>query len=186
MTLSFLDASVIAMGAALTAVIWWLRTQSRAESVKRIAQLSDAAELLELHAAALDRFPNDPAAPVELKARLLIVSDALAEREVVKRLVEWEKAQPFGVSVNTPETIDLELALDHLRAIRPDLAQDFVHGVATAALGGLLRWPETAAKCLSKSQPGCIAQPKREAVVAVMAAKLARRDRLCRQATTWR
>ena len=171
MTLSFLDALLPSVAVFGLAAIWLVRVKSRVDSVKRLAQLDDAAKLLTLHAETLERFLDDPDAPASLKALLLNVSDAMADRTVAMRMAEWETSRPLGAPVSTPETLELERMLVQLRAKRPDLEQDFSQSVVTAAIGGLLRWPETAAK-LERVATRMAAQPKREAAVALAATHL--------------
>lgn len=148
----------------VTVISWSWLVERRNRSAARVMQLRDAATYLKQHGAALESFLSDPDAPLQLKQLLLMVSDAMSDREIVDLLARWAATSQFDADVESAESKDM---LDQLRGLqdqRPDLFDHFIIGVATAIAGATLRWPETAA--IAERMFGRLATtPQRDAII---------------------
>ena len=147
------------------------RVRARTENEVRLRQLQEAADLIAIHAQVLDRFLGDKDAPVFLKSALITYSDAMSDKVVVLKIAEWFSSRPMRVSRSQEDQNDKELSegLAALMKRRPDLAKDFAHAVMTAAVGSILRWPESAA-LVEQVGARMAATPEREIDLAVTAA----------------
>lgn len=153
----------------IATVAWFARTHAGTHACRRLRQLNQAAELLDAHARALERFLDDPAAPDALKRILLSCSDAVADRDALGKLIAWAASRPLEQPADTDETRSASDALACLASHRPDLAEDFATAVMTAVAGASLRWPESAA-LFDSAFARLVATPRRDVAVAVTAA----------------
>lgn len=171
--MSYLSQDLAPLLAALlvASIAWFVRTQNTARARRRIRQLDQAAELIDVHARMLERFLDDPAAPIALKRVLLACSDAAADRNAVGKLIAWAASRSLHQPVDTDEIRALADALDYLRTSRPDLAEDFATAVMTAVAGASLRWPENA-ELFDCAFPRLMTTPRRDVAIAVTAASL--------------
>jgi hypothetical protein len=159
-----LAAIIVASGA------WYRRMNANSRSTRRTRQLQQAADMLAVHERALAEFLDDPGAPAGLKKLLIEVSDALSDREVVRRVSEWASSRP----VNEPAALSedaaaIEVELASLRRSHPDLAEKFDNCLLAGVAGACLRWPETAAR-FEVSFPNLAVTSRRDATIAATAA----------------
>lgn len=168
MTMFSYDLSPYLAVILVSAVLWFLRSRSRERHLARVRQLDEAAELLDQHAEALERFLAAPAAPRELKTLLIEFSDVMADREIVEKTAAWAASRPFRQPVESYEADVLFAHFSSLRESRPDLADDFTLAIVTASMGATLRWPASA-MLFDRMYPRIAATPKREVAIAVTA-----------------
>jgi hypothetical protein len=124
--------------------------------------------MLRQHAATLERFLDDPAAPAELKRLLIGCSDAMADKETAEKFVRWAATRPLNEPVDTEDSRATERALAEMRGHRPDLVDDFATAAFTAVISASLRWPETA-DSFEKAFPRLVATPRRDVAIACTA-----------------
>jgi hypothetical protein len=167
----FQHASPVVIMMLMAGLGFFVRMQAAEKSRTQVAQLVEAAELLESHARALETFLDDPLPSLDLKRLLLSFSDAMADRGIVAKLTEWAASRPLDQSLDSEETLAVQGALDAVRAERSDLVENFTVAVLTAALGASLRWPESAA-LFSRAFPRMVTTPQRDIVIAVTGARL--------------
>lgn len=151
--------------------VWSLRERSTRANGIRTRQLALAVECLDKHAAALEQILNDPAAPTDLKKLVIAVSDAMSDRAVVEKLVEWGATRPLDPPTDTESIRAIEAVLAPLRDSRPDLVEYFGIAVVTAVVGASLRWADSAA--LSELMfPWLMTTPRRDVAIAATATSL--------------
>lgn len=155
----------------IVTVGWFVRARASAKAHRRLLQLREAAELLDAHARALERFLHDHDSPASLKRLLIACSDAAVDREMVGKLMAWAACHPLDQPVDTEEARSVREALAGLGARRPDLVEAFSVAVMTAVAGGSLHWPESA-DMADWALPRLAATPGRDVAVAVTAARL--------------
>lgn len=165
------NLSPILVAAFVAAIAWSLRVQSARRAVVRARQLALASEILEKHAVALELILDDPTAPVELKKLAIAVSDAMSDRTVVEKIVEWGSARPLDQPMDTEETRAIDRILAPLRSSRPDLVDSFGTAVVTAVAGASLRWPESAG-LFEQVFPRLMTTPGRDVAIAATATSL--------------
>jgi hypothetical protein len=166
-----LDYAVLITGfnllAGMLAIILFASARSRA----RVTQLEQAAVLLGEHADHLEQFLSDPAAPDDLKAVLISFSDGLADQTVASDLAEILRNRPPASRELSDEAKALVTALDHLRMLRPDLADIFVRAIGSGIGGTFLRWPK-AARSVELMAVRLVADPRNEMMAAAEGARL--------------
>jgi hypothetical protein len=165
------NLSPLLAGVIIATVTWFARAQRGARFSRRAEQLKQSKEALEVHAAALERFLDDPAPARELKRLLISVSDAVADRETVMKMTEWFASRSIQEPLDNEETRLIDRALATLRERRPDLVEDFSTSILTAIVGSCLRWPESAAM-IEHAFPRLVTTPKRDVTIAVTATRL--------------
>jgi hypothetical protein len=139
--MSFLhDLSPAVAALAACGAIWALRNRTHGRAATRARQLQESAALLDAHANRMARFLAADAPDAELKCLAISFSDAMDQRKVVARLAAWASSHQVGKDGNSAH----RTMLNALRAISPDLADEFRTAIMTAAMGACLRWPESA------------------------------------------
>jgi hypothetical protein len=162
------DFSPILVGTVVVALVWCVRARAARKSDAATHHLEQAAELLLVHNAAMGRFLDDPDAPSDLKRRMILFSDAMTDRKLVKAMAEWMCSRSLGQS---PDTEDVRSIKDHLTAIggrRPDLVEDFAVGILTSVVGASMRWSDSAAM-IEQAFPRLLATPQRDIAVVATA-----------------
>ncbi len=165
------DLSPLLAALLVVTVAWFVRTWAGARSRRRLWELHEAAEFLDTHARALERFLDDPAAPTVLKRLLLSCSDTATDREAVGKLIAWAASRPLDQPADMEQVGAASDALTRVAAHRPELAEDFAIAVMTAVAGGSLRWPESAA-LVDSAFMRLATIPKHDVAIAVTAASL--------------
>jgi hypothetical protein len=163
-------AAPVLIAVIVACAAWYRRMVANWRSTRRTHQLQQAAEMLAVHEHALAEFLDDPGSPVGLKRLLIEVSDALSEREVVRRVSEWASSRPINEPVMlSEEAAVIEAELAKLRGPHPDLAEKFDNCLLAGVAGACFRWPETAAS-FEVSFPKLATAPRRDATIAATAA----------------
>ncbi len=139
---------------------------------KRTMQLQQAAELLEQHYSALDRFLSDPAATPVLSDFLLWFSDAAEDKRVAKELADcirdYDRPSHGGDSQTSQE-------FRTLRNSRPDLAEAAEEAIGTGLYAMILRWDETA-ELFDAIAAKIGSNPNKEIALAAKAAQFEREE----------
>jgi len=165
------NLSPFLMAGIIVGIFWHARMDAHSRAVERMRQLEQATNLLRSHAAALETFLGHPDAPASLKKVLILVSDAMADREVALRMAKWVASRPLGASMENEESQALEFILRKLQQEEPELADLFSMAVMTGVAGASLRWSETAA-LFDRISPRLVATPRRDVAIAVTASTL--------------
>lgn len=164
------DTTAILIAALISLVALFLRAEVGTRSARRTRQLRQAADMLVLHASALETFLDDRAAPLDLKRLLIDVSDAMANPGVAQKLSEWALSRPFDRPFDSEDSRAIAAALAALRASRPELVESFDTAILTGVAGASLRWPESAAS-FEVAFPRLAVTPNRDATIAATAAR---------------
>lgn len=152
-----------------------VRMQSRRKFLSRLRQLNEAADLLALHASSMELFLSHRDAPVELKRLLLSFSDAVADREVAFRMSEWLATRPFRSAAKNEEAEKIDKLLSDLGQSNPEMRDNFARAIGSAAVGSMLRWPEST-KMLQRIGARLAIDPRREVTLAVTVSHLRERN----------
>lgn len=135
---------------------------------RRGVQLRLAAELLEHHYAALEKFLSDPASPAHLRDFLLWLSDTSSDSGAAKKLIAHVATAIDSGRVPEPDA-NFSRSLADLRAHRPDLVDAFEEALSNGLMATFLRWERTA-EIFNDLAPRLTANPKAEMAVAAKAA----------------
>jgi hypothetical protein len=166
-----LDYAELITGLNLASCLLALTVYLARKSRRRVAQLEQAAFLLEQHGDQLERFLSDRGAPDDLKAVLISFSDALADRKVAGTLAKTLCRPVPHTSPMTEETNSLLAALEQLRSRRPDLADAFFGTIGSGMAGAFLRWDEPA-RNVEFMAVRILADPRNEVAAAAEGARL--------------
>ena len=163
-------AAPILVAVIVGSAAWYRRMNASWRSARRTRQLRQAADMLAVHERALAEFLDDPGGPVGLKRLLIEVSDALSDREVVRKISEWASSRPVNEPVALSEdAAAIEAELVGLRRSHPGLAEKFDSCLLAGVAGASLRWPETAAR-FDVAFPKLAVASSRDATLAATAA----------------
>jgi hypothetical protein len=153
------------LGAVMFAgVAWFVRMRAEWQSIKRTKQFENAAEMLMIHARFLQRFLDDPKAPVTLKRVLIEMSDAMMHREIAQKLSDWALSHSFDQPLDTDDTRAIEDALVPLRVSAPDLAECFDLATMAAVAAACFQWIDSTALS-ERIFSRLVVSPKRDATI---------------------
>ena len=141
----------------------------REHFLRKAERLTHAAQNLDTHSGALERFVEDGAAPIQLKEILLHFSGAISHKDMARQCAHALVADEHA-SISDEARIVMH-QLDELRVDRPGLAQAFDVTVLSGLLYMLLRWPETA-KVFEEATSRIASDPTRGVGFAAKAARI--------------
>jgi len=140
MFVNLITVSLIAAGACLSA-LWQMRRNSHAKYLSELQRIQWATDMVVEHGQALDAFMGLPNAPESLKTFVLMASDLVENRDVVRHIAAKIKA---GQKPEEGEDTEIWNQAQSLLARDAGAYDMFVRALFSGILAALLRWPETA------------------------------------------
>jgi len=143
--------------------------RKRERILRRAARLTHAAQNLDAHTEAFEKFVNDAASPSYLKDILIHFGDAISNQDTA---IQCAKALIGDKAPSIPDEAHTVMgSLNELRSHRSDLAEAFDITIMSGVMYMLLRWPETA-QVFEEAASGIASDPTKGVGFATKAARL--------------